>query len=160
MWTLAVAAALAGRWDGEPADVTAARVLPVTPEQVTTLLSDWKGWAKILPCASEWEFARVSSGPGARAIARYTIGPWVDGPRTGVIRDVKPGLFVETELEGKKGWFTQVTFREAPNGTEVKLLTPITPPKWPAKGPYYTKSKPAWEACYAGALTAIPAAVR
>lgn len=143
--------ALAGKWDGVPADVTAVRVLAVEEQAVTAKLGDWRGWQEVLPCASEWEIQSSSAGVGARSRALYTIGP-VRRRLVGVLTKVEPGVVVQTETEGKKGWFTQVTFRDVPEGVEVKLHTPITPPKWPFTAVYYTKAKPAWEACYDSAL--------
>ena len=159
LWTMSLA--FAGKWEGVPADVTAAKVLPVTKEQVTALLGDWRGWQAVMPetCAGEWEIQSSSAGVGAKAKALYTFGP-VRRRLVGNFTKVESGLVVETETEGKKGWFTQVTFADAPGGVEVKFNTPITPPKWPFTAVYYNKAKPAWEACYAGALDRIPGAVR
>lgn len=158
-WTMSLA--FASKWDGVPADVAAVKSLSVTPEQVTTLLGDWRGWQAVLPetCASEWEIQSRSSGVGAKSKALYTYGP-VRRRLVGNYTKVEPGLVVETETEGKKGWFTQVTFREAPQGIEVRIATPITPPKWPFTAVFYNKVKPAWEACYDAALARIPGAVQ
>jgi hypothetical protein len=146
------AAALAGKWDNQPADVVVTKVVPKPQAELQAALGDWKGWERVLPCASEWVLQARTTGVDARAEALYRIGP-LRRRLVGVIRKDTPGLVVELETEGKKGWFTQVTFGDAPAGsTEVTLRTPLTAPKWPVTGVFHQKVKPAWEACYAEAL--------
>lgn len=154
-------AALAGKWDGVPADVTVSRVVPAPREAVHALLADWHGFEAVMPatCASEWEIPANSGGVGARSRARYTIGP-MKRRLVGLYTKNTPGLVLETELEGKKGWFLQVTYADAEGGTLVTWNTPLTPTtKWPVAGLFHKKVKPAWEQCYREALDAVAAKV-
>lgn len=146
------ALAFAGKWDGKPSDVSVTQVVARPQAELQAELGDWKGWERLLPCASGWELQARTSGVDARSRALYEIGP-LRRRLVGVIRKDVPGLVVELETEGKKGWFTQVRFGDAPEGsTEVTLLTPLTAPKWPVTGIFYKKVKPAWAACYTEAL--------
>lgn len=148
MWWLLVASALANKWEGHDADVMRRQVVPLSREEVQRILGDWKGWERLLPCASEWELQERTAGVDARARALYTIGP-LRRRLVGVIRKDEPGLVTTIELEGEKGWITQITFGDAPEGmTEVVLHTPLNAPKWPVTGIFFTKVRPAWEQCY------------
>lgn len=151
-----VGVALAGRWEGTPADVEVTRTVPLSVEAVHEKLSRWSGWAAMLPeqCASEWEIYGDQQGVGAQATALYTIGP-MRRRLVGVITQEVPGQSLTTELQGKKGWFTQVTYATVPEGAQVTLRTPLSPPKWPITGLFFRKVKPAWEECYAQALDAL-----
>jgi hypothetical protein len=139
---------MAGKWDGEEADVLLRQVVPLSREEIQRTLGDWKGWERLLPCSSEWELQERTTGVGARAKALYTIGP-MRQRLVGVFRQDEPGVVLKLETEGKRGWFTQLTFADAPEGmTEVTLHTPLVAPKWPFTGVFFTKVRPAWEQCY------------
>lgn len=149
MWA---AAALAGKWDNAATDVKVEKVVPKSVAEIQAVVDDWRGWERILPCASEWVIPARSQGVDARAEAVYRIGP-LRRRLVGVVRKDTAGLVVELETEGKKGWFTQVTFGDAPPGsTLVRFSTPLTAPKWPLTGVFHREVRPAWEACYTEAL--------
>jgi hypothetical protein len=147
------AAAFAGRWDNVPTDVTVEKVVPKPVAEIQATVGDWRGWERILPCASEWVHQARSTGVDARSEAVYRIGP-LRRRLVGVVRKDTPGLVTELETEGKKGWFTQVTYAPGPTDgtTRVTLHTPLTAPKAPLTGVFHKKVKPAWEACYTEAL--------
>jgi hypothetical protein len=148
--------ALAGKWDGANPDVVVTQVVPASAEDIHPLFLDWKVWQDLLPieCASEWEILGDRTGIGARASALFTFGP-MRRRLDGVITKDEPGRVVETELAGKKGWFTQVTYAPAEGGTEVTLTSPVARPKWPVTGIYFGRVKPAWVGCYAQALSRL-----
>jgi len=151
------AAALAGKWSDAPTDVDVRLVVPARAEDVHALLSDHRGWQQVVPpsCASEWELLSLTFGVGARARTTWTLGP-LTRRRTVRIAKEQPGLFLELEHEGNKGWFTQVRYGPAGTGhAEVQLHTPLAAPPWPLRGVFYARVRPAWEACYAGTLRAI-----
>jgi hypothetical protein len=152
MWWLC-GVALAGRWDNEPVDVEVKSIVPRPVEEIHAKLLDWAGWQSIFPedCASEWEIYGEQRGKGAQATALYTIGP-MRRRLTGVITQERSNQFVETELQGKKGWFVQVTYEPAEGGTAVTMRTPLERPRWPETPIYFGRVKPAWEACYLDAL--------
>lgn len=155
MWWLLVAVASAGKWDGQEADVLLRQVVPLPREEVQRILGDWRGWERLLPCASEWELQERTAGVDARARALYRIGP-LRRRLVGVIRKDEPGLVTTLELEGDKGWVTQITFGDAPDGmTEVVLHTPLNAPKWPVTGVFFQKVRPAWQQCYAELLAGL-----
>ncbi len=159
MWWTVLAVAAAGKWDGEEADVLLRQVVPLSREEIQRTLGDWRGWERLMPCASEWELQERTTGVGARARALYTFGP-MRQRLVGVIREDVPGVVVKLETEGKRGWFTQVTFADPPSSgadapaamTEVTLHTPLNAPKWPFTGVFFTKVRPAWQKCYADLL--------
>lgn len=149
-----VATALAGKWDAEPADVEVSRMVRATPEAVHALLQDWRGFQAVMPedCVTDWEFA---GGGAQRSRARYTYGP-MKRRLIGRYTMNQPGHVLETELEGKKGWFLQVTYGEVPGGTMVTWSTPLDAPrKWPIAGPFFNQVRPAWIDCYERALVAL-----
>lgn len=156
MWVWVFGAAFAGQWDGAVADIAVSKVVSASPEEIHTLLVDWHNWQDMLPidCAREWEILGDRTGIGARATALYTFGP-MHRRLEGVITKDVPGQVLETELAGKKGWFTQVTYKAVDGGTAVTLTSPVTRPKWPLTGVYFGKVKPAWSACYEQALTKL-----
>jgi hypothetical protein len=155
MWWMLLGVGWAGKWDGVVADVELKQVVPLPREEIQRTLGDWASWQRLLPCATEWELQERTTGVGARARALYLIGP-MRQRLVGVIRKDEPGLVLELETEGKRGWITQVTFADAPEGsTEVRLLTPLLPPKWPLKGVFYKEVRPAWQRCYADLLTSL-----
>jgi hypothetical protein len=143
----------AGAADG-PADVAVSRALSASAEQVHAAVDDWRDWQAILPpdCAYEWALQEPSAGVGAQAEATYSFGP-LKRRAYGAIQRDEPGLVFETEHLGKRGWFTQVTYADLGDGrTEVTLRTPLSEPKWPFRGVFFKKVKPAWEGCYQRAL--------
>lgn len=156
MWIWAFGAAFAGKWDGAVSDIAVSKVVPAPAEAVHALLIDWHAWQDALPidCAQQWEILGDRTGLGARSTALYTFGP-MRRRLEGVITKETPGQLIETELAGKSGWFTQVTYAPAEGGTLVTLTSPVTRPKWPLTGVYFDKVKPAWEACYTQALTKL-----
>jgi hypothetical protein len=156
---IVVAAAWAGKWDGAPSDVEARQVIAAPTQEIHELLRDHRAWRELVPtdCATDWALTAQTAGPGARARVRWTIGP-MRRLLTAVYTRDQPGLLIELEHEGKKGWFTQVRYAEAPAGsTEVRLSTPLVPPPWPVRGVFFSKVRPAWEDCYARTLSAVAA---
>jgi hypothetical protein len=153
MWWLWSVAALAGRWDDEPVDVVVTAIVPRPVEEIHDKLLSWAGWQSVLPetCAREWEIYGEQRGKGAQSTALYTIGP-MRRRLTGIITQDRPGQLLETELQGKKGWFTQVTYAQAEGGTAVTMRTPLERPRWPVTPIYFSRVKPAWEACYLDTL--------
>ncbi|MEZ4238320.1 MAG: hypothetical protein R3F59_19640 [Myxococcota bacterium] len=153
---LAVVATAALAVDG-PADVTVTRTFTASPEAIHAVLDDWHDWQAILPpdCATDWQIYEPSTGVGAQSEATYTFGP-LRRHRYGAIQRDEPGVVFETEHLGNRGWFTQVQYHDLGDGrTEVTLRTPLSEPKWPFRGVFYKKVRPAWVGCYERAMTAL-----
>ncbi|MEQ1508637.1 MAG: SRPBCC family protein [Myxococcota bacterium] len=154
VWWLAVGA-VASQWDGQSADVVASAVVPLPRAAIEATLSDWKGWQAVVPCAEVWQIGDPSAGVGAEATAVWTLGPLRRHKVSRIVK-IEPGLVLETEAAGSNGWFTQVTYADSPSGgTLVTLTTPLGTPKWPVAKLFFTKVKPAWEACYRDTLTRL-----
>ena len=152
-WMGLIGTALAGKWDGATSDISVSKVIDATAEEIHAKLTDWQTWQDILPidCAQEWEIHGDRKGLGARATATYTFGP-MHRELEGVITKDEPGRVLETELAGRKGWFTQVKYAAAEGGTLVTMGSPVTRPKWPITWVFFGKVRPAWSLCYEQAL--------
>lgn len=148
-WMSLIGTALAGKWEGATSDVSVSKVVAAEAEAIHAKLVDWHAWQDLMPidCAREWEFQGDRTGLGARATAMYTYGP-MHRRLEGVITKDEPGRVLETELAGRKGWFTQVRYAAAEGGTLVTLSSPVTRPKWPLTGVFFSKVRPAWSTCY------------
>jgi len=156
---LCVVPALAGKWDGETADVAVTKEMAAPAEVVTAAVSDLRRYSALFPadCASDWELQERTAGVGARARVRYTIGP-LRRRLVMVVSKDEPGLF-ELDHEGNKGFFTQVRAVPSAGGSTVQWSTFLEPPPWPFRGAFYQKVQPAWIDCHARALQALAMSV-
>jgi len=145
-----------GKWDGVEADVSVTRVIDAEPEAIHEELDDLAEWGARWPadCATQFEPGPQTTGPNASAEIRYTFKPMRRKLEMRVSRD-EPGHVFEIEHPGKRGWFTQVTYRQVEGGTEVTLLTPLEPPPWPLKPVFFNKVRPSMEDCYRRWLEAL-----
>ena len=110
MITLFVSTALAGKWDGHSADVIAERiVLTTSPTAMTEVARDLAQLSVAIPadCATGWELQERTAGVGARARVTYTIAS-MRRTLTVVISKDEPGVLLELDHEGNKGFFTQI----------------------------------------------------
>ena len=155
-------AALAGnRFVGVPTDVEATRTVAASPAAVHAAVADLQVLSELLPddCSESWTFTSTTAGRGARAMVTYTYGPLRRKLPVVIIED-QPGVLFRLDHEHeKKGFFVQFTYPQVDGGTQIVMSTPLNPPPWPLRPPFYNKVLPAWRACYAGALEALAAKV-
>ena len=155
---LAGSAALAGKWDGHSADVRAEREIAAAPAAVTELVRDLATWSTLFPsdCATKWELQDRTAGVGARGRVTYTIASLRRTLTVAISKD-EPGVLLELDHEGNKGFFTQIRPVASDGGATVSLTTFLEPPPWPFRGVFYKKVQPAWVDCHARTLDAIAA---
>jgi hypothetical protein len=153
---LLVPAAFAGKWDGRSADVRAERPLAAPPEAVTELVRDLGTLSVLMPadCATRWELQERTAGVGARARVTYTIAS-MRRTLTVVVSKDEPGVLLELDHEGRKGFFTHIR----PEASTVSMTTFLEPPPWPFRGVFYRKVQPAWVDCHARTLEALVARI-
>jgi hypothetical protein len=156
--TLFVSTALAGRWDGHSADVSAERVIAAPPQAVTDLVRDLAMLSTLIPsdCATNWELQERTAGVGARARVTYTIASLRRSLTMEISKD-EAGVLLELDHEGNKGFFTQFKPAASAGGATVTLTTFLEPPPWPFRGEFYRNVQPAWIDCYGRTLDAIAA---
>ncbi len=143
------AVAAAGKWDGAETDVEVTKLVELEPDAIHAKLDDLAKWAARWPddCATQWEPGPTTASTEGTGTIRYTFGPLRRRLDLEVTRD-EPGHVFEIEHPGKRGWFTQVTYRRVDEGTEVVMLTPLNPPPWPFKPMFFNKIRPAMADCY------------
>lgn len=160
MWLLLSQLALAGRWDGISADVVSRRSIATTAETLSNYLQDLHHFRDLFPedCISQWVDGTVVQGPGASATLRYDIVA-MHRKLTVLLHPGTPGVYVDFEHPGNKGFTTR--FRFTPDGekTSVEMNTGMNPPPWPLRGYYYKVVKPEWERCQDEALASLAKAV-
>ncbi len=152
---LMVAVAWGGKWDGETGDVEVEATVPAPASQVHAELADLQTFRDLLPehCATDWVLRSPTQGVDATAEVKYTLGP-LRRRLTAVITRDEPGRLFQIEHAGNRGWYTRFTYEEGATDdtTVVTLLTPLNPPPWPFRGPFFRKVKPAMTHCYTEAL--------
>jgi hypothetical protein len=157
-----VASATAGKWDDAPSDVEVRATIATSPTAVHATVSDLKTWSTLLPedCATDWQFTASTRGVGSKAKVTYTYGPLRRKLTANIVSD-EPGRLWRIDHENeRKGFFVQFSYPDSTeSSTNVLLATPLNPPPWPFKGPFYKKVRPAWEDCYTRSLQALSAAV-
>lgn len=146
-----VSVAQAGKWDDRETDVRVTKLIASPPRAIHEALDELAEWKARWPddCATDF-----TVGPAQTGSVRYTFGPLRRKLDMKVIRN-EAGHVFEIEHPGKRGWFTQVTYREVDAGTEVALLTPLEAPPWPFKPVFFNKIRPAMEDCYARWLDGV-----
>lgn len=157
MLTFLFAAALAASpYADMNGDVTASAVIPSSREAVHTALQDLTTFKAILPCASDWTFGSKKKGEGASVELTYDVAS-MHRRLTAVISKSDAPRIVEFDHAGGKGFITRWKMTREHNGdTRVDLTTYLNPPGWPYRKVYFKRIQPAWEACYAEALEALP----
>lgn len=148
--------ALAGnKFEGVPTDVEVSRAFAADAATLHAAVADLRAYAELLPadCAKDWQFTSTTAGRGARTLVTYTYGP-LKRKLTAVVVEDQPGRLFRIDHENeKKGFFVQTTYPQGADGrTTVVLSTPLNPPPWPLRPPFYNKVLPAWRGCYERAL--------
>ncbi len=157
LW-LAVALA-SSPWVGVDPDIRAEVEISWSPQRVTEALSDLEVLSTLFSedCLKRWALGHPMAGVGARARVSY-VPSWMNRRLTLEVQEVRPGVRVELEHFGNRGFLTR--FDVAPGsagGSVVSVVTPLQEPPWPVREIFHLRVKPAWEACYVDAIKNLEA---
>ena len=149
MWWLLCVVAFAGKYDDVSSDVVRTSVTNRPPEMLYERLADLANWPEIFgdTCMTDWSAGSQTQGVGGQMALTYHMGP-MKRRLVGTINKAEASYVIEVDHGGRRGFITQIQLKPNSVGTEVTLGTYLNPPPWPFKATYYTKVKPAWEACY------------
>lgn len=151
MWTIWLAMALArSPYEGLSADVRAAATTAMTPDEIIAAFSD-------LPTATKRFEGACATIEGASADGVNLIwSPSMMRRKLHVkVDEVKPGRRIDwdmSSLKGDLGFYLIVEVAAQDAVTTVVLRTPLNAPKWPLRGLFFKKIRPAWAACYVSAI--------
>lgn len=154
MWTLWITSALAANpYAGLEGDVSVTATTTMTPDAVLAAFTD-------LPAATRRFEGSCATIEGASDEGvNLTWTPSMMHRRLHVtIDEIKPGRRVDWDLaslKGDLGFYLIVDAAADAAGTTVTLRTPLAVPRWPLRGLFFQKVRPAWARCYASALLAL-----
>lgn len=157
---LLIGAALAGKWDGQDADVVATRTLPVSAEAAFAVVSDPAKLMALFPAdCAVWKVPLTGEVPDATGIVTYKAALMVRKLDV-MVKQADPAARLVLDHAGPKGFSTVFTFAPEGGGTLVTLKTPLLAPPKPLVGYYFKQVKPDWEGCHARTLEALEAAAK
>jgi hypothetical protein len=154
MWTVWLATALAGSpYAGLSGDVRASGTTSMTPDAVIAAFQDLPDATARFPAS-----CATVTGASTDGVNLTWIPSWMHRKVHVTVDEVKPGRRIDWDmasLKGDLGFYLIVEVTPEGDGSNVTMRTPLSVPKWPLRGLFFNKIRPAWASCYVSTILSL-----